>query len=273
MTLSTKNLFDISEEIIIVTGVSGQLGYQYAKFLLENGSKVFGLDLFHNKKITDLIKLYKEQFIFFKSDITKKDELLSVSKKMIDTFGYPTVLINNAGIDTPPPKEKKDFDGNFENFPEEEWDKVLEVNLKGTYLCSQVFGSLMSKKNKGSIINISSIYGVVSPNQKIYDYLKKEGKTFFKPISYSVSKSGIINFTKYLSTYWAKKNVRVNTLTIAGVYNFQDPEFVKAYTDLIPIGRMANKDEYCGAILFLASKASSYMTGSNLVVDGGWTSI
>ena len=131
----------------------------------------------------------------------------------------------------------------------------------------------MAKHNQGSIINISSIYGSVSPDQSIYQYLRDEGNEFYKPISYSASKSGIYNLTRYLATYWAKQGVRVNTLTLAGVLDGQDKRFLESYSKKIPIGRMANIDEYNGAILFLSSKASSYMTGSNLVLDGGWTAI
>ena len=131
----------------------------------------------------------------------------------------------------------------------------------------------MAEQNYGSIINISSIYGLVSPDQNLYDYRRKNGDDFYKPIAYSVSKSGILNLTRYLSTYWAKKMVRVNSLTLAGVFNDQDKDFLDAYTSRIPIGRMAEKNEYNGAVIFLASSASQYMTGSNLVVDGGWTAI
>jgi len=131
----------------------------------------------------------------------------------------------------------------------------------------------MAKKAKGSIINISSIYGIVSPDQSIYEYRRQKGEIFFKPIGYSVSKAGIINMSRYLAVYWAKAGVRVNTLTIAGVFNNQDSEFLEAYNKRIPLGRMANPEDYIGALLFLSTDASSYMTGSNLVIDGGWTSI
>jgi NAD(P)-dependent dehydrogenase (short-subunit alcohol dehydrogenase family) len=131
----------------------------------------------------------------------------------------------------------------------------------------------MAKSKKGSIINISSIYGLVSPDQNLYSYRREKGEIFFKPVAYSVSKSGILNLTRYLAVYWAKHNVRVNSLTISGVFNNQDNEFLNQYCNRIPIGRMANSDEYNGAVVFLASSSSSYMTGSNLVIDGGWTAI
>jgi len=149
----------------------------------------------------------------------------------------------------------------------------MDVNLKGTFLACQAFGSKMANAGKGSIINVASIYGLVSPDQSLYEYRRETGEDFYKPVAYSASKSGIMNLTRYLSVYWAKTNVRVNTLTIAGVYNNQDQEFLNAYSSRIPIGRMAESDQYDGAVLFLASEASSYMTSSNLVVDGGWTAI
>ncbi len=135
------------------------------------------------------------------------------------------------------------------------------------------FGAIMAQNNKGSIINISSIYGVVSPDQSIYDYRRNRDEIYFKPVAYSVSKSAIMNLTRYLAVYWAKKSVRVNTLVISGVYNEQEKEFVDAYSKRIPIGRMADRQEFNGALLFLASDASKYMTGSSLTIDGGWTAI
>ena len=131
----------------------------------------------------------------------------------------------------------------------------------------------MATEGKGSIVNIASIYGMVSPDQSIYDYRRQNGEEFYKPVAYSASKSGIMNLTRYLSVYWSQQGVRVNTLTIAGVHNDQDKEFLHAYETRIPVGRMASENQYNGSILFLASEASSYMTGSNLVVDGGWTAI
>ena len=132
---------------------------------------------------------------------------------------------------------------------------------------------MMAEAKKGSIINISSIYGFVSPNQNLYEYRRAKGEDFYKPVAYSASKSGIMNLTRYLAVYWAKYNVRVNTLTIAGVFNDQDDEFLESYTSQIPVGKMANENEYDGSVLFLVSEASSYMTGSNLIIDGGWTAI
>ncbi len=266
------DIFNLSKEIIVITGISGNLGISYANELLKRDAVVVGLDLEQNKNINDLKKIFSSKFLFIKCDITSKKQLESVQKVIIKKYSYPTVLINNAAIDSPPSAPIEE-NGPFEYYPEESWDKIMEVNLKGVFLCCQVFGNIMASNKTGSIINISSIYGMLSPDQTIYEYKRKNGEDFYKPIGYSVSKAGVINMTRYLSSYWAKSGVRVNTLTLAGVENNQDKKFIKAYTSKIPIGRMANSEDYIGPIVFLSSKASNYMTGANLVVDGGWTSI
>jgi NAD(P)-dependent dehydrogenase (short-subunit alcohol dehydrogenase family) len=272
MNKNCDSLFDVANEIVIITGVNGQLGSSYAKTFLELGARVVGLDMFQSEN-SNLIGLdYPERYIFCNGDVTNKKSLLDALIKTELFFGTPTVLINNAAIDSPPSSSPEE-NGPFEDYPESSWDKVIDVNLKGVYLCCQVFGSSMAKANKGSIINISSIYGVLSPDQNIYKYRRDRGEVFFKPVAYSASKSGILNLTRYLSVYWANKNVRVNTLTIAGVFNNQENEFIDSYCGRIPIGRMANVGEYNGALVFLASQSASYMTGSNLIIDGGWTAI
>ena len=265
-------LFDVSQETVIITGVSGQIGYQYALAFLDRGSQVVGLDIKLCAGTEFLISKYPTKFCFINASVSNKKSLEEVRIDVVKRFGNPTVLINNAAIDSPPSSASVE-NGPFEDYPEESWDKVIEVNLKGVYLCCQVFGAAMVIGGVGSIINISSIYGIVSPDQNIYNYRRKSGAVFFKPVAYSASKSGILNLTRYLAVYWAKSNIRVNSLTIAGVFNDQESEFLKAYCGRIPVGRMANVDEYNGSVLYLASSASRYMTGANLVVDGGWTAI
>lgn len=265
-------LFDVSREIVLITGVSGQLGSEYARTFLERGAHVVGLDIRPPTGNDWIQAKYSRYFMFCTADVTSKASLRRVLAQVIENFGSPTVLINNAAIDSPPsalPEEN----GPFEDYPDASWDKVIEVNLKGVYLCCQVFGAAMATAGKGSIINVASIYGMVSPDQNLYEYRRKRGEVFFKPAAYSASKSGILNLTRYLAVYWAKRNVRVNSLTIAGVFNNQEQAFLDVYCARIPVGRMAGADEYNGSILFLASPASQYMTGSNLVVDGGWTAI
>ena len=251
---------------IIITGGNGLLGKEYLKFFLDTKSTIFILDKHIDNEIKELKKKNKN-LIYFKCDITKEKELLRVFSK-IKKKGTVDVLINNAAIDATP-KSRQKYIEPFEKFKTNVWDEVMNVNLKGVFLCCKIFGSYMAKNRGGSIINISSTYGILSPDQRIYEGINK--KKFVKPITYSVSKSGIINMTRYLATYWATKKVRVNNLILGGVENNQPKKFIKNYCNKVPLGRMANKKEYNYSIFFLASEMSSYMTGSNLIVDGGWS--
>lgn len=270
--MTPDTLFDVSNEVVLVTGVSGQLGRQYAEAFLSRGARVVGLDV-HPSAVTNQIQeSYPEAFMFTCADVTKKSSLEQALGHAQKKFGVPTVLVNNAAIDSPPSAPPEE-NGPFEDYPEKSWDKVIDVNLKGVYLSCQVFGAAMAIAGRGSIVNVASIYGVVSPDQNLYEYRRKRGEVFYKPVAYSASKSGILNLTRYLAVYWGKKNVRVNSLTIAGVFNNQEQAFLDVYCGRIPVGRMANSDEYNGSVLFLASPASQYMTGANLVIDGGWTAI
>ena len=261
-------LFDVSRERILITGAAGTLGLQYAREFLKRGAQVSGIDLKESPELALLEKSHPDQFKFRLGDVTQRKDLEAV----LESFGVPTVLINNAAVDSPPSAPIQS-NGPFETFPESVWNEVIGANLTGVFLCCQVFGSRMAEQGRGSIINISSIYGMVSPDQSLYEYRRQKGENYFKPAAYSVSKTALHGLTRYLATYWAKRGVRVNTLSLAGVFQEQDPEFVQAYTDRIPVGRMARVDQYNGAVLFLASPASEYMTGSNVVMDGGWTAL
>lgn len=266
-----NKIFDISSEIILITGVCGILGNKYANYLLSQNARVIGLDLDENDKSEKLIKEFPSKFKFINCDITSSQSILKAIDIIKDEFPTPTVLINNAAIDSPPMSSAEE-NGPFEDYPESSWDKVMNVNLKGMFLCCKHFGKLMTYNRKGSIINISSIYGMVSPDQSIYEYRRKRGENFYKPVAYSVSKSGVLNFTRYLANYWGSNGIRVNTLTLAGVFNNQESEFLDQYLSRIPIGRMAEPADYFGPLHFLCSSSSIYMTGANLVIDGGWTS-
>lgn len=265
-------LFSVDHEVVVITGASGQLGSQYAGAFLERGAKVAALDLKPSASIKEFHSKYPEHYKFISCDVTAIKDLQEALVTVQDSFGNPTVLINNAAIDSPPNAPASET-GPFENYPEASWDKVMDVNVKGVYLTCKVFGASMAEKGRGSVINVSSIYGMVSPDQSIYEYRRQRGETYYKPVAYAVSKSALLNLTRYLAVYWAKSNVRVNTLVIAGVENNQDEEFLEAYCGRIPVGRMADEKDYHGAVLFLASAASRYMTGAQLVVDGGWTAI
>ena len=249
-----NDLFSLEGEIAVVTGGAGKLGQEFSATLRTAGARVFSLDL-----LGDIV-----------CNITKRSELENALRTVRDRAGTPTILINNAGIDSPPDADASE-NGPFETYPEASLDRVIDVNLKGTFLTCQVFGGAMAECGKGSIINIASTYGLVSPNQDLYEYRRQNGEAWFKPAAYSASKSALFNLTRYLATYWAKKGVRVNTLTPGGIFNGQDGRFLTEYEKRVPMGRMAKPDEMNGALLFLASQSSSYVTGSNLVVDGGLT--
>lgn len=270
--LQTDDLFDVSTEIVLVTGVSGQLGGEYAKSFLQRGARVVGLDIKPSAGSERLASEFVDRYLFCPVDVTDKTSVQDSLEVIGKHFGPPSVLINNAAIDSPPSAPPEE-NGPFEEYPESSWDKVLDVNLKGIYLCCQVFGAAMAREGRGSIINIASTYGMVSPDQSLYNYRRQRGEVFYKPVAYAVSKSGVYNLSRYLAVYWAKQGVRVNSVTIAGVFNNQEQEFLDAYCGRIPVGRMAQQSEYNGALVFLASNASIYMTGANLVIDGGWTAI
>ncbi|HEC14098.1 MAG TPA: SDR family oxidoreductase [Acidiferrobacteraceae bacterium] len=266
-------LFRLDGKVVVVTGGLGQLGVQFVGAIRSAGARVAILDIAVN---TDTIKsaygddAQASELMFLKCDITSRVSIKNALSEITDTWGTPHGLVNNAALDSPPNASAEE-NGPFETFPESSWDKVMEVNSKGVFLLCQVIGGAMAKEARGSIINISSIYGVVSPNQALYEYRRNAGEQFFKPVAYSASKSSLLNLTRYLSTYWGRENVRVNTLILGGVFNHQDEEFLEGYQARVPLARMANESEYNGAAIFLLSEASSYMTGADLVLDGGWT--
>lgn len=270
-------LFSVEDKIVIITGGLGQLGSNYAKAFVERGAKVACFE--HSEPKEERVKKVfgemaeNENLRFYKVDITKKDEINTALDDVEKVWGTPDVLVNNAGLDTQP-SAPPEVSGPFENFPEDVFRQVVEVNLVGAFLIDQAVGARMAKAGiPGSIINVGSIYGMLSPVQDIYAYKKEmTGVPFIKPVAYSASKSGVYNLTRYCATYWAKAGIRVNTFTPSGVWrDTQDEYFHANYEARIPIGRMAKEDEYNGAIIFLASDASRYMTGSNLIMDGGWT--
>ncbi len=255
-------LFDLSGRVAVVTGGMGQLGAIYTAGLAERGMRVASLDV--------VAGATPEGVRAIACNVTDRAALEDALAEIEAEWGTPHLLVNNAGLDSPPDAPAEEV-GPFETYPESSFDEVLDVNVKGPFLCCQVIGGAMAREGRGSIINVSSIYGLLSPVQDLYAFRRERGETFVKPVAYSVSKSAVLNLTRYLATYWAAAGVRVNTLTLGGVWNDQPPEFLEAYSARVPMGRMLHVPEALGAVVFLASDASSYVTGSNVVVDGGWS--
>jgi len=272
----TDTLFDVSNRIVAITGGLGQIGAEFAKEFHARGARVAVLSRnADDARVHDVLGdlAGSERLRAYAVDITAKDSVHEALDTLEREWGVPEVLVNNAGLDTQP-SAPPEVSGPFEDFPAEVFREVVDVNLVGTFLMTQAVGARMKKNGiTGSIVNVGSIYGMVSPVQDIYAYkAEKTGVPFVKPVAYSAAKSGIYNLTRYCATYWGRDGIRVNTLTPSGVgRDTQDAEFQANYTARIPIGRMAEADEYNGAVVFLASDASRYMTGANLVVDGGWT--
>ena len=267
--------FDLTGRVSVVTGGPGLLGRQFCRTLADAGSAVVIVDIDGQKTAALSEEMEKEGYrvLGSKTDITHPASVQSMVRSTLKTFGRLDILVNSAALD---PK----FDpaalagqatplGSFEDYPVESWKQALDVNLTGTFLCCQAAVRPMLEQGRGVIINICSTYGLVGPDQRLY---QRQGRqTSYKPVYYSVTKAGVMGLTRYLAAYYAGRNIRVNALTPGGVFNGHEPEFLKAYSARTVLGRMAEPQEMNGALLFLASDASSYMTGANLVVDGGWT--
>lgn len=263
-------LFSLKNKVAIVTGALGLIGKEHCKALCEAGANVVVADL-DESMCVEFAKTLSTESIGIALDVTKPESIKSLRDKALKKFGHIDVLVNNSAINDmfENPKAASE-QSKFENYPLELWQRSVDVNLTGVFLCSQIIGTLMANQKSGSIINIASTYGMVAPDQSLY--IKEDGtQSFYKPPAYSATKGAVIAFTKYLAAYWGKDGVRVNTLTPGGVKNNQDEFFIDKYSMKTPLGRMAKPTDYKGALIFLASDASIYMTGANLVVDGGWT--
>lgn len=269
-----RDLFDIEGRIAIVTGGLGQLGRAFVGDLADAGAKVaiFARRPVDAAGVAALFPGRADRVRVFDASVTDRAAIATATEAICADWGVPQVLVNNAGIDSKP-NGPADQNCPFEDYPRRYWDDILEVNLTGAMLCTQVVGARMAAAGRGSIINIGSIYGIVSPNQALYAYREaRDGVPFVKAVSYAASKSGLVNLTRYVATYWARKNVRCNLVSFGGVKTGSfDAEFVANFIERVPMGRQAEVGEYAGVIRFLASDASSYMTGANLVVDGGFT--
>ncbi len=264
------NLFDLSNKIAIVTGANGLLGIQHCLALSESGATIIAVDL-NDNHFAAISPHFSSPSYFIKTDITNKKSIEQLLEFIKNKFGKVDILINNAAInDKFEDPQAALNESKFENYPLDKWQLSLDVNLTGTFLMSQIIGSYMAEKKSGCIINIASTYGIVAPNQELY---KDENglQVFYKPPAYSVTKAAVIALTKYLAAYWGKSGIRVNSLSPGGVFNDQADFFVIKYSEKTPLNRMANSSDFRGAIIFLASDASAYITGENLVVDGGFT--
>ncbi len=269
--------FKIQGQVIIITGGAGLIGRKHAQAVIEGGGIPVLLDLFQESLDAvkaDLSKNYEGAVIeTFVADITSTEALEEIRDFLLERYHHIDGLINNAANNPKMEGGAKNMGAiQLHNFPLSIWEEDLAVGLTGAFLCAKVFGTVMEQQKKGVIINVSSDYGLISPDQRIY---RKEGipeeEQIIKPITYSVIKHGIIGMTKYLATYWGTKGVRVNTLCPASLENGQNEEFIEKISNLIPMGRMSRPEEYPATILYMLSDASSYMTGATIVLDGGRT--
>lgn len=266
------DLFSLQGKTAIVTGALGLIGQKHCEALAAAGANVVVADMDEQKSQEFALQLGK-QHMGLGIDVTSKASVTKALNQVIEKYGSIDILVNNAAINDmfENPALAKDLSA-FENYPLDVFQKSLDVNITGVFLCSQVFGTAMAEQGSGSIINIASTYGMVGPDQTIYRNECGE-QTFYKSAAYPVTKGAIINFTRFLAAYWGDKGVRVNTLSPGGVENGQSEIFIHNYSTKTLLGRMATANDYQGALIFLASEASAYMTGANLVVDGGWTAI
>lgn len=274
----------MSGRLVVVTGALGQLGRRFCEALHDAGASVAAIDL---KMDTGRLeqafgeRTQSGRLIGLVGDVTRPEDMRSALDEIREWLGTPFGLVNNAALDSPPNAPAHET-GPFETYPLDSWDRVMSVNTRGTLVPSQIFGGAMAEAGRGSIVNIGSIYGVVSPDQSIYQYRRDRGENFYKPVAYAASKSALYNLTRYMSVYFGPSNTRANILTFAGVFNNQDKTFLANYEKKIPLRRgprdieragMADPDDYVGAVIFLLSDASSYMTGSDIRIDGGYTAL
>ncbi|MCT7958215.1 SDR family oxidoreductase [Laspinema palackyanum] len=270
--ISYRSLFDLTGQVAVVTGGAGILGQHFCAGLAESGAKVAVVDLQEAKAIELAKKIrddYSNQAIGIGCDVSKSESVQAMVEQVISEFGEINILHNNAAGKS---EDLNAFFASFEDYSLEQWRQIMSVNLDGMFLVAQAIGKQMVTQGKGgSIIQTASIYGVIAPDRRIYDGSFYLGRQIDSPAVYSASKSGVIGLTKYLAAYWADQKIRVNTLTPGGVESGQNSEFKQKYSARVPLARMAKPTEMVGALLYLASKASSYVTGQNIIVDGGLT--
>lgn len=268
---TVSDLFSLKDRVIILTGAAGKLGPSCAGLLIEAGAHTVLADLKTEAclELADILsQKYGTDILGVHVDLTNKANVNAMVGDVMDKYGQIDGLINNAAHEQHASQMSCGLADAiaFEDFPLELWEKTIAANLTGTFLCTQAVGKVMIAQGRGVILNISSIYGMVGADQRIYGNSGMNSN-----VAYAVTKSALINFTRFLAAYWERKNIRVNSLSPGGVFDNQDPDFVKNYCYRNMMGRMATREDLCGAVLFLMSDAAAYITGANLVVDGGWT--
>lgn len=273
---SVRARFDLTGRVAIVTGGGGLLGIKHAEAIAELGGIPILVDMDADKAHAaeaHVRQAFGGEALGLKADITVQEQLAAVVAQVMERYQRIDILINNAALTVKGGGAA--FEGYFapfDQYPQDLFDLALRVNLTGAFLITQAVGRVMVSQRRGVIVNIASDVALISPDHRIYEGMTYQGKPFCTPVAYSMSKAALLAFTRYLATYWAPQGIRVNALSPAGVYDNHEPAFVERLSQLIPLHRMADRDEYKGAIAFLCSDASSFMTGANLVVDGGRTS-
>jgi NAD(P)-dependent dehydrogenase (short-subunit alcohol dehydrogenase family) len=267
--------FSLSNRIAVVTGALGLLGRQHCYAIADAGAHVVATDMDPEgcrEFAAELASHAGCKTLGVGADITNPDSVRALHDATVAAFGRVDILVNNAAVNDMVENPSDVSLLKFEAYPLDAWERSLRVNVTGTFLCCQIIGAAMAKQQSGNIINIASTYGIVAPDQRLYR--RQDGSQFFyKSAAYPVAKGAVLALTRFLAAYWGSSGVRVNALSPGGVQNNQEATFIANYTERTPLGRMAQPDDYRGAIVFLASDASRYMTGANLVVDGGWTII
>lgn len=275
MAKSIQDVFDLTGRTAVITGGAGLLGVRHAEAIAMAGGIPVLVDINGEAAQIRARQIGAEHGVpalGLSCDITSLSDVQALLQRVLSETGRVDILINNAANNPKAEAQSGESWSRLERFSLEQWQADVAVGLTGAFLCSQAFGTEMARRAKGVILNIASDLALIGPDQRIYRRPGvSEAQQPVKPVTYSVVKTGLIGLTRYLATYWADKGVRVNAISLGGVYNDQPHEFVQKLTELVPLGRMADVDEYQGAIVFLCSDASSYMTGSNLVIDGGRT--